>query len=438
MQYKIRIATKQHEKKIIENAKKLKENPYVVIPECNCKKCPFDKMKKLIDKFNDEEFLQKMAKGKDLIAALAATILIAKEEKIPYIAFKKIGNENVIYAKRGRAKDEYLIAIQNWDKPNLRLLGYLNFAKKKKINLFSMPDKLICSDEMPAEFIKFIKDKFECKNDEYISIKWNGNEIRLCGKGNSIVEISQYFYYPEFWKKASIDVNVNVIKCGKKCNECLIEEELKQKADPGFYLKGHQTDEKYMENYRNKIKWAIEKKKVFIINGICHGNDINEFIKILKPKEWEIEEIKKILENENRAIFLDQPSSAKLLEKYGIDSLKLREKWIKMKRNEILSKLPSIKGGKITTFIDEIARAYKTEGKEGILKFIKSKKMNVKEKAISYAFLLSTNSRIDEWKYSKMEKEFGMELAKHVKKILDSNGKEYEKAVKELAKFAGE
>ena len=37
-----------------------------------------------------------------------------------------------------------------------------------------------------------------------------------------------------------------------------------------------------------------------------------------------------------------------------------------------------------------------------------------------------------------MEKEFGKELAKHVEKVIKSEGKEYEEAVKTLAKMAGE
>ena len=438
MQYKIRIATKQHERKIIEMAKKLKENPYMILPECRRKKCPFEKMKKTIEKFSDESFLQKAAKGKDLIAALAATILLADEKKIPYLAYKKIGNEDVLYAKRGKAKDEYLIAIQNWDKPNLRLLGYINFAKKKKVNLFSMPDKIICADEMPEEFVKFLKDKFECGKKEYIAVRWNGNEIKLCGKGNSLAEMGEYFYYPDFWKKASIDVHANIVTCQKKCEKCIIENELNKKPDPAFYVKGRQTDEKYIENYKNMVRWAIEKKKVFTVGGKCYGDDIEEILKLLNPKEWEKEFIREILEKERNAIILEQPSSAKLLQKYGINTNELKKKWEEMKKEKMLLKLPSVQGGKLTKFIDEMAKAYRVEGIEGIMKLIKERKLNVKEKAISYAFLLATNARIDEWKYSKMEKEFGKELAKHVEKVIKSEGKEYEEAVKTLAKMAGE
>jgi len=438
MDYKIRIATKQHEKRLMDMAKRLKENPYMVLPECRCKKCPFDKIKKAIDKFQDESFLKKAAKGKDFVAALASTILLANEKKIPYLAYKKIGSENILYAKRGKAKDEYLAALQNWDKPNIRMLAYLHIAKKKKIGIFSMPDKIICSDEMPEEFIKFLKEKFECKKDEYILIKWNGNEIKLCSKGNGLAEIGSYFYYPDFWKKASIDVVAKVFECGKKCEKCLIEDVLNKKIDPSFYVKGRLTDEKFIGNYKDMIKWEIEKKKVFIIGGKCYGNDVEMVMDILKPKEWEKDAIREILELETNAIILEQPSSVKLLEKYGVDVAKLKKEWEEKKKEEELSKLPHVEGGEITHFIDEIAKAYKIEGQEGIAKLIKERKMDVKMKAISYAFLVASNSRIEEWKYSKMEREFGASLSKYAKKVLKSEGDEYKKAVEEFARLAGE
>jgi len=439
MDYKIRIATKQHERKIIKIAKKLKENPFLIIPESRSPKCSFKKMRKDIEKIkNDDRFMEKMAKRKNLLAALASTILLANEKKIPYLAYKKIGGEDVLYAKRGKAKDEYLIAIQNWDKANLRLLGYIDMAKKKKINLFSMPDKLICSDEMPDEFIKFLVEEFGCRRKEYVSIKWNGNEIKLCRNGNGLAEISQYFYYPDFWKKASIDVFAEIVECQEKCDSCIIEDAINNKPDPSFYVKGRQTDGKYIENYKNMAMWKIEKKKVFIIDGKCYGNNIDRVMDLLKPKEWEKDFVMDILEKSSEAIILDQPSSAKLLQKYGIDTNQLKEKWEGIKKRDMLSKLPQVEGGKLVQLIDRIGRICRTEGADGIKRFMNGRKSDVKEKAISYAFLLALNARVDNWRYSKMEREFGSHLAAYAERVIKSEGKEYVESVKNMAKMAGE
>ncbi|MCD6512893.1 MAG: hypothetical protein J7K61_04755 [Thermoplasmata archaeon] len=437
MKYKIRIATKKHEKEILSIASKLRENPFIILPECRCKKCPFEKIKKEIERLKDENYLKKAAKGKGLISALAATIMMDEEHKIPYIAFRKMGNEDVFYAKRGKAKDEYLIAVQNWDKPNLRLLAYLNIARKKKIGLFSVEDKLICSDDVPPEFMKFIGSRFRCNDKDYILLKWRGNEIKLCGKGNSIMELTQYFYHPSFEKEAEIEVHAEFFECAVQCKECIIKDAIEQKIDASFYLKGRMSDEKFISNYRNKVMWEVEKKKVFIAGNKCYGNSMEEFMNVLKPKEWEVDEIRKILEDERKAIILEQASSAKLLEKYGIDSMKLKEEWMNEKIREKMDKLPPVGNGKISRFIDRIAREYIIEGKEGVEKIAKDAK-DVKEKAISYAFIKAAGAKIEGWKYSDMEKEFGEYLIQYASAVLKARGNEYKEAVNRMAKEAGE
>ncbi len=437
MQYKIRIATKKHEKEILSIASKLRKNPFIILPECRCKKCPFEKVKREIEKLKDEEHLKKASKGKGLIAALAATILMGEEHKIPYIAYKKIGSDDIFYAKRGKAKDEYLMAVQNWDKPGLRLLAYLDIARRKKVGLFSVENRLICSDSVPEEFINFIHKKFDCKEKEYILLKWRGHEIRLCGNGNSIMELTRYFYHPSFGKEAEIEPHAEFFECALKCDECIIKDAIEEKMDSSFYLKGRMSDKKFITNYKNKVMWEIEKRRVFIAGGKCYGDNVEEFMKVLKPKEWEEEEVKRILNEEKRAIILEQASSAKLLEKYGIDSMRLKEEWINKKISKEMEKLPSVGNGKISKFIDRIAREYIIEGKEGVERIAKEAR-DVKEKAISYAFLKAAGGKLEEWKYSDMEKEYGEYLTSYASTVLSSKGEDYKKAVSKMAKEAGE
>jgi hypothetical protein len=127
----LRIATKQMEDKIKKIAKEIKENPSKLIPECrgNCSKCYFKKIEKKIKKISDEKFLRRMSKKKRFVSAIAVTIML-NEQKIPYVAFIKAGDENIYYAKRGKVKDEILAGLQNWDKPNIRLLAYEEIARK--------------------------------------------------------------------------------------------------------------------------------------------------------------------------------------------------------------------------------------------------------------------------------------------------------------------
>ncbi len=435
----IRIASKQIEKRIIDVAKELKRNPFKVLPECKgkCKSCYFEKMKKDIEKLKDENYLKKVASKKGFLAGLASTILLV-DKKIPYVTYVKMNGKTYYYAKRGKVEEKFLVAFQNWDKPNVRMLAYVDLAKKKKLNLFSLPDKIICSQDVPEEFLDYISKKFRCQANEYIVIRWRGKEIKCCGKENSLIKMKQYFYYPAFEKEVEIDVKITPYECKSKCDECAIEKAMEKKLDNIHYLNGEMTDISFIENYKKKILWNIEMQKVLILGNKCYGNDIESFVNEINPKEWEKEVILNLLKKEKRAVILEQPSSAKLLEKYGISTDDLKKEYEERRKSKILEKLPSIKEGKIAKFADELAKAYKIYGKDAVLKTIKEKKiMDVKEKSISYAFLSALDIKGEEWKYSKMEMDFGKHLAKYVKILLEAEGEEYKKAMDNLLKEVG-
>ncbi len=438
MQPKMRIATKQMEARLIKIAKDFKKNPYKVIPECEgkCSSCYFEKIKKDIARFDDEKYLAKMAKKKGFVAALAATILLS-DQKIPYVAFMKVGNESVYYAKRGKVKDELLAGLQNWEKPNLRMLAYEEIARKKKLNIFSLPEKVICSDDVPEEFLQFISKKFMCDEEEYVSLKWRGKEMKFCGNGNSIMKMRQYFYYPSFDNEIEIEAVVKSIECKNECKECIIKDAINSRIDDSAYRNGKMSDRAFIENSKKKILWKSEAKKVFMIGNECYGDNIQLYMEKLKPKEWEKEAVMNILKEENKAVVVATPSATKLLEKYGISSKKLEEEYKLKEREKILGSLPSIEGKKIAQFADMLARIYKTEGKEGIIQKLRAEKMDVKEKSVAYAFLFALGVRGEEWKYSKMEKDFGKHLAGYAKKLMEAEREEYKNALEDLVKEAG-
>ncbi|MBC7081637.1 MAG: hypothetical protein H5T44_05290 [Thermoplasmatales archaeon] len=430
----LRIATKQMEERIKRIAKEIKENPAKLIPECGgkCSKCYFRKIKDKIEKIDDEKFLKKMCKKKGFISAIALTIML-NEQKIPYVAFIKAGNENIYYAKRGKVKDELLAGLQNWDKPNVRLLAYEEIAKKNKIYLFSLPDRLICSKEMPDEFFDFISKKFGC--DRGILIKWKEKIMKVCNDFNSLKKISEYFYYPPFENEIEIELENDFINCKNECKECYMKDELK--IDDRKYREGEISDKEFIDISKREILSRIEDKKVFVIGDECYGDNAQAFIEKIDPKEWEKSEIERILKEEKRGIILSSPSSAKLLEKYGISTKDLKEKYERKEKEKIIKGLPEIEAKEIANFIDNIARAYKLYGKEGLLREIKARKMNVKEKAISYAFIFSLDIKSEEWKYSRMEKDFGIHLSSYAKRLIDAEGENYKKILEEFVREVG-
>ena len=123
-----RTAPKSQEKYLIENAKKLQEDPFLLIPTCteDTKKY-FQKLRKQLTKIHqhrdNEAKLEKLSHKKGLDGALAGTYLLAISEKAPYLAALTFPTGDITYAVRGKADKEKLIGVQHFDDPVLRLFG---------------------------------------------------------------------------------------------------------------------------------------------------------------------------------------------------------------------------------------------------------------------------------------------------------------------------
>jgi hypothetical protein len=163
-----RTAAKSVEKNLIDNAKKLKEDPYLFLPDYDDKqsrKC-FDKIKKSLDKVNrfsdDLKKLEKLSNKRDFNGALAGTLLIAHSEKAPYLAVANFKTGDVSYAQRGRADKEKLISVQHFDDPILRLFGIRDKVLKRKLHVYSWDDGFVSTGveaKPPKEFVSFIIKK---------------------------------------------------------------------------------------------------------------------------------------------------------------------------------------------------------------------------------------------------------------------------------------
>ncbi|KAA0003432.1 MAG: hypothetical protein FE048_01565 [Thermoplasmata archaeon] len=485
----IRVASKVQEKKILDVAERLKKNPSIVLPECGkkCKVCFFKSMQKKIEKVkeavNDEKKLSKLANKKDFVSAIAGTILLTFSKKIPYFATKNVGRETIVYAQRGKADEQYLIAAQHIDEPSLRLLGFINIAQKKKLYVYVTDEKTICMGKdstPPNEFLDFISKKFGWKDwtcsheGTCIKIKWipSGKEIKICegcAKGNTILRMTKYYYTPYLEKEFKAEVIGEMIHCGERCEVCVIKEVKEKKMDDSFYIQGKIGDKEFIENWRKKVRWNIEKIKegILIIDGTCYGSNIDTIIKKIKPNKWEEIGLRYMLQKLEKPLFISDATPNKILsahwDEYGKEIVKkiagkegerifeegkrrhyspsqvLEKAYDFQQKKKILQELPTYnKLPPLASFADGIARAYKIKGIEGAIKKIHSEKMDTKKKAIAYAFLLAMRkAKSEAWKYSDMEKEFGEHLAPFADKLLNEKGKEYEKALQDLITLSG-
>jgi len=493
-----RTASKTQEKKLIENAKKLRDNPFLILPECieqGCEKY-FIKTRKRLEKVSrykdDIDKLEKLSNKRGLEAALAGTLSLAISEKAPYLGVIKFPTGDITYAQRGRAEKEKLIAVQHFDNPIWRLLGLKDLSFKKGLYIYSWDKGYVCSGSKanpPQDFIKFIINKLDfsiknnvvyCKhinsekakkhefhNEDYLRINWKSADTIIaickdCSKTtkNTIFNISKYMLIPDLSDDFQIDVISQVAK----------QTDIVSKKDTEFlnnYLSGKLSDYDFINKNIKKQEEMIKQseEKILVLDGVSYGSDVKKFVEALKPNKYEREALDFILDKIEEPLIVTDVNSNRILEmfwdKHGLDFIKTiidDEKMAKSmfqlddtptniltlvfeykKRQHILSQLPQYDSlPPLANFADNIVRTYKTFGREKAISEIKKKLDTPKGRSVAYAFLLVFKKGKDtKWQYSKQEIEYGEFLKEYVEKLLESNPKNYTEALQELLTVSG-
>jgi len=492
-----RTAAKSVEKNLVDNAKKLKENPYLFLPDYDDKqsrKC-FDKIKKSLDKvsrFSDDlKKLEKLSNKRDFNGALAGTLLIAHSEKAPYLAVADFKTGAITYAQRGRSDKEKLISVQHFDDPVLRLFGIKDKVLKRKLHIYSWDDGFVSTGleaKPPKEFVSFIIKKIgltsqngvvtcghidpEIAKNKKVSkknclrIDWRSADVifAICeecakSRNNTIFNITKYLLEPKLSNDFLIEVVGGYIK--------QIDEKLGQTQGLNEYLSGDLTDiefiKKNVKHQEESIK--VSDKKMLVLDGTNYGTDVGQFIQALRPNKFEKEGLELVLEQIDEPVVLNNVTPNKLLERFwkahGLDAInsiiedeEMAKKFFMLEdtpsnilelvfnykeRQQILSQLPKYDSLQpLSKFIDNVVRTYKTFGEREALLEIKKRPDNPKGKSIAYAFLLVFGKAGDrKWQYSQIEIEYGAFLKECTKKLLNSEPNEYHKYFKELLASSG-
>ena len=493
-----RTAAKSMEKKLVENAKKLKENPYLILPDCadDHSRKYFGKIKKSLGKvsrFSDDiKKLERLSNKRGLDGALAGTLLVAHSEKAPYLAVARLPTGDVTYAQRGKADKEKLIAVQHFDDPLLRLLGVKDVVLKRGLHVYSWDNGFTSTGsdaKPPDEFINFVMGKtgFSYKNGVatcgdiavetvkkkqflkrcYLRIHWKSADVTIavcesCAKStkNTIFNITRYLIESDISNDFSIDVIGQVVKR----SESGYEQETQYLDD---YLSGKLTDFQFIKKNMEKREESLKQsdEKLLILDGVSYESNVSKFIEALKPNKFEKKGLEFILEKVEEPVVLNKVTPNKVLEifweKYGLDAIdsilgdeEMAEKFYSLddtpsdildvvfnyeERQQILSQLPKYRSlPPLARFADHITRTYKTFGEKKTLAEINKRPDNPKGKSLAYAFLLVFGKGKDKkWKYSQVEIEYGEFLKEYAKKLLDSQPKKYHKALQDILTASG-
>ena len=492
-----RTASKSMEKNLIENAKKLMEDPYLILPEYSDKYSTkyFGKIKKSLDKVNrfkdDQKKLEKLSNKRGLDGALAGTMLLAYSEKAPYLGVLELPSGNVTYAQRGRADKEKLVGIQHFDDPVFRLFSIKDLVLKRKLHVYSWDEGFFSTGldaKPPKEFIDFLikninltyingiatcKDidpeivkKKETTKKNYLRIYWKSADLTIviceeCAKSskNTVFNMTKYFLEP----KISEDLKIEVV--GKLIDS--EEKESIQIQNLNDYLSGELTD---IELIKKNIKHQEEsikdsEKKLLVLDNVSYSNDVDAFIDALKPNKYEKEALEFIITQVNEPVILNNVTPCKVLEHfwkvYGlnfidtiIEDKEMAKKFFMLEdspsdildliysykeRQQILYKLPKYKDlPYLAGFIDDVVRVYKTFGEKEAIVEIKKRPDDPKGKSVAYAFLLVFGKAEDKkWQYSQVEIEYGEFLKEYAKKLIDSKPEDYHETFKELLVASG-
>lgn len=444
-------ASKVQERKLINNARKLAEDPLKVIPRCedSCFFCKFGRAEKYIKKISkhkeDEDYLKKYSnRGPGLARAVAGTLLLALKQKAPLLARTKTPDGEITYAKRGNADEERLIGVQHFNDPHLRLLAYTAEAKKG-YHFYSWGDNIVCTakkDKPPKGYIKHIinslpynmKNKgtsIDCphisgEKHPYLKIVWRAADqtLKLCSRcadndKNLIHYLSRGMISRDNSQSFDVSGKYNML-CRTECSECKLDKSVSLDGDLiQAYERGEISDHELLQRYkRDAMRTLVDKSQVYIIGDYCYGRDMGALLRQFDYEEWEEEVIKKAIESAS-SIVLEQGTVNELLEKiwdekaldlikiitkneemaetiyqkYGESSINprdvLRKAMTKRKERDRLSSLPEFKDlPPKAKFANDMARLYKIKGEDSVLRQIdNSNLLDTRMKSLAFGFI---------------------------------------------------
>ncbi|MBM4237120.1 MAG: hypothetical protein FJ151_01380, partial [Euryarchaeota archaeon] len=252
----MKITPKTLEKELMDKARRLAEDPSLLMPECQkpCRRCNFnkllDKMEKMSRFKEDPNRLVSLAGwGDQLVRAYAATISLAAAGQIPYLAVMKLPVGDVSYAVRGKVEKEKLIGVQYFDDPDLRLLAFWDIARRDDLHLYSSTNKFSCSSEGPSAPLEYVEEMLEntpykinkeCSCDHRASktkliVRWRsaGRTVSVCTDCLTDENLLHHLSSGIAARDPTDDFEVEVehsLECRSDCQSCPVEEGFKMGA----------------------------------------------------------------------------------------------------------------------------------------------------------------------------------------------------------------
>jgi len=335
----------------------LRSDPELILPVCmgECRRCPWDKIQrqlvKIQDARDDEKALARYAKGGDKLArAYAATLQLALDGKAPYLAVLRTEFGSIPYAYRGKTSKEKLVGVQHYDDPMWRLFGVLDIVKKKKLHIYSLEDKMICTGTEPHtppgfvdEMVKTLKYQTKRKGKiitchhleagqvkkslpshrPYLRIKWHSAETVIAACQRCTRSAKSHTFGTLVSRMASPDTKedftVQIVakpKCMHESKPCPLGKA--PKIDPELlerYMNGETDDEALFSEHLDFVLdfYRDLGTRAYVAENKCYGKEMSKFLKSLNPEDDEKVALQAMLKGHDKPVVVDKATANKVL-----------------------------------------------------------------------------------------------------------------------------
>lgn len=328
LRLKARVASQALQGQLVSRARKMAENPDVVLPVCGhgevemCRGCPVTGLRRRLEniqKVKDYETrLDRKARwgGDDLTKAYAGTLMLRLKGKAPYLSEYSLrtpaGVEKVPFAKRGKARDAVLAGLQNYHHPRYRILAYQGYIKKGYI-LYSHGDRLVCSGRSPRPppgFVDFTVRRlpydmlpkgegiYVCPHEKgaRLTVHWRSPDVRLeiCDscvlpKHRLIASLTERIGAKDPGSDFDAAIRLDITCRGERCS--LEREHVPQRDILLDFLEAKITDRQFMEFAReDALKKNLQElggRKIYVAGNVCYEDDVRQFVLSFGPNDEE-------------------------------------------------------------------------------------------------------------------------------------------------------
>ncbi len=488
------------EKELIRKATELRSRPEVLVPRCveeSCPRCPFDPLLERLLRVSklaeDEARLEGLARrGHPLVKAYAATLLLAVQEKAPYLAPAKTPFGTVHYALRGKARKEQLVGVQYFDVPELRLLTIGDMARKKGLHVYSLKEEMVttCRDDRPP--LEFVEESlsraqisFRRREDEYVCphgeepalvVEWIGAGVKavLCRrcrppKGNLVTMLGNRMIVPRLQDSFNLHLRAKVHCRGEECS--FAGDRPLERLEVVDYFSGEIGEEELL---RRETKKAIEEvateEGLFILGNECFEQAYDAFLRALKVPTDLLPAFRELEGELSEGMVLRESSTTKFVEALGRDQRLVLLKALvrdeemaealleaseaeERSADEVLaealelrkdlaveSRLPTWRElPKVAALTDSVARSYKRKGREeAALLAGKGLQGDPAQKVLALALLQALDAAAGkQWMFRDEERQLADFLTPMAKELLQVDGEAYREGLQRLLTASG-